>query len=262
MPTFVPLPFKTTFQADSVNGKKTKSKAFLDVEKALEQYQASPGRHRLQALIDTLATWKLAKSDPKQRSAWRTSVRADAVALLDAWIIDEGKACGLFPLSRPLWGGKHNCYAYAMKCQDPQGDNPFNAWPGRMADRKEAMDGKFWLGVVDDAAAQRKQILRLPAQLPHPVPPRQPGGTYLAALLGNAYGFHFMRRRESTGLWSHKNAGHGGVETHFYDELAEKPVPITDEVAGRILADPLLIGCNMTFLAYLQVPAGGIGVKG
>lgn len=259
MPTRIPLPFTTGFSAESVNGKKTKSAAFQAVEAALDTYSRSSTRENLLKLTKCLGDWKLGKVNRGKNTNWSNTVRAAAVGKLSAWLVEESKAIGLFPTSRSLWGANHNCYAYSMKCKFPQGMGQ-NSWAGKFANFKN--DGDFPLGVVADGKAQGKAIVVLEQQLPGPVPPRLTDGNYLVAMVSNSMGYHFMRRRESTGLWSHKNGASSEVETYFYDMDLEQPLAITDDVVAKILADPKLIGCSMRFTRYFKVPGSGIQVKG
>lgn len=259
MPTRIPLPFITGFSAENVNGKKTKSSAFQAVEAALDKYSRSSTRENLLALTQCLGDWKLGKVDRAKNKNWSQSVRAAAVTKLSAWLIEESKAIGLFPTSRSLWGGNHNCYAYAMKCKSPKGLGQ-NSWAGKFANFKN--EGDFPRGVVEDGKAQGKAIVVLGQDLPNPVPQRLSDGNYLVAMVSNGMGYHFMRRRESTGLWTHKNGASSEVETYFYDTELEQPVAITDAVVAKILADPKLIGCSMTFKRYFKVPGPGMQVTG
>ncbi|WP_425257708.1 hypothetical protein ACPOLB_19590 [Rubrivivax sp. RP6-9] len=253
MAPVIPLPFETGFKAESVNGKSHKTGLFTAVEKALDVYVADSSKDRLQHLTNALAAWKRSKHDAGKNTNWTQSVRYAAVHKLSEWLVQESTARGLFPVSRSLWGSKHNCYAYAMKCQEPTGLGQIS-WTGCYAEKAIGTD--YVQGVVEDGLASGKQVLVLPQLLPSPVPPRQNDGTYLVAMVSNRMGFHFMRRRESTGLWSHKNGGASPVDTCFYDTDLHKPVAITDEVALKILEKPTLIGCSMTFTRYLRVPRG------
>lgn len=259
MAPVTPLPFKVSFAADSVHDKTTQSKEFQGVNRALEKYVLHSTRTHLLELTRALGVWKLKKRNPKKGVNWTDSVRADEVRKLSAWLIAESQAIGVFPTSRSLWGGTHNCYAYAMKCKMPDGLGQ-NSWTGKFADIKN--NGDFPKGVVDDGAAQGKVITVLPQRVPDPVPPRQTDGTYLVAMVSNGMGYHFMRRRESTGLWTHKNGASSAVETYFDDVDVEQPVAITDEIVSKILNKPALIGCSMTFCRYFKVPGAGIQVKG
>ena len=272
MPPYTSLPFTISFSADNVNGKKTKSPAFQEVEAALDLYVRNSAKQNLLALTKSLGDWKLGKYNLKKKAHWTDSVRADAVRKLDLWLIGESKAIGIFPTSRSLWNKNHNCYAYSMKCKFPEGLGQ-NSWTGKFAKSKNK-DGKcpesviaseifhFQNGVVADGEALKKRIVILKQELPTPVPIRLPGGYYLVAMVSNGMGYHFLRRRESTGLWTHKNGAASDVETHFYDRELEQPVAITNAVVAKMLTDPALIGCSMSFCCYFQVPGSGIQVMG
>jgi hypothetical protein len=246
------------FKRDSKKTGKPKSTAFEAVQDALDDYIEASTATNLLALTRALGAWKVAKKNGA--ATWTSSIRVEAVRELDAWIILESEAIGIFPTSRTNWGGDHNCYAYSMNCLAPQGSG-YNSWPGKFAGI--ATGGNFAQGVVDDGAAQGVtiQILRQ-AGMPTPVPAPLGGGHYLVAMVANAMGYHFLRRNDATGLWTHKNGSASPVETHFYDNAIEQPVAITDVVIAQILATPALISCSMTFNSYLSVPVPGITVKG
>lgn len=246
------------FRKDSKRSGKPKSTAFEAVEDALDTYIEASTVENLRALTKALGDWKVAKK--RGAATWSSSVRADTVRLLSDWLILESEATGIFPTSRTAWGANHNCYAYSMNCLAPHGMG-MNSWPGKFANIKN--EGDFSKGVVDDGAAQgvTVRIVRKGGQ-PSPVPKPSSGGEYLVAMVSNKMGYHFMRRNDSTGLWSHKNGAASTVETCFYDIDIEQPIAITDTVADRILKNPALIGCSMSFDSYLSVPLPGITVKG
>lgn len=246
------------FKSKSRKLGKPKSTEFEAVQDALDTYVETSTVTNLLSLTQVLGAWKVAKKHGV--ATWTESIRVDAVRLLDAWLILESEAQGIFPTSRSVWGADHNCYAYAMSCVAPHGMGR-NSWPGKFADIKN--QGNFAKGVVDDGAAQGVNIRILrQGGLPTPVPSPLGGGEYLVAMVANNMGYHFMRRNDVTCLWSHKNGAASPVETHFYDAASEQPLAITDAVVGRILAQPALIGCSMTFNSYLSVPIPGITVKG
>lgn len=259
MPPVIPLPFATSFEAESINGKTSKTGAFQKVETALQTYVRASSTDHLLALTRALGAWKLDKVNDRKQKNWTDSVRAGAVRKLSDWLIDESQAIGLFPTSRSIWNSKHNCYAYAMKCQSPKGLGQIS-WTGKLSGKKIGIN--FAQGVVEDGLAQDLNVVVLPNKLPQPMPPRQNDGSYLVAMVSNGNGFHFLRRRESTGLWTHKNGGASPVDTYFYDQSIEQPLALTDEVVARILENPKLIGCSMTFDSYLRVPAKGMLVQG
>ncbi len=256
MPPIIPLNFN--FQEDSKRFLKPKSNTFVAVQAALDTYVQTSTAANLLALTAALGTWKRTKQHGQQN--WTGSIRATQVQQLDAWLIAESHAQGIFPAPEPGWNGGHNCYAYAMKCLAPLGLG-HNSWPGRLAGI--ATGGNFAQGVVNDATHQHlnAQIVRA-GGVPAPVPHGVGGGGYLAAVVANNVGFHFMRRNEMTGLWTHKNGAFENESTYFYDRTLEQPVAITDQVVATILANPQLIGCAMTFHAYISVPNAGLQVRG
>ncbi|MCI0639051.1 MAG: hypothetical protein L0Y72_20640 [Gemmataceae bacterium] len=253
---------------DSKKSRKPKSTAFEAVEDALDEYVQISTVKNLLALTHVLGVWKTGKQKvivkqqgekPKYEN-WTDTNRSAAVRKLSDWLILESEARGIFPTSRTGWSGDHNCYAYTMNCLTPDG-NGCNSWPGKYADNPSA--GNWVQGVVDDGAAQGVTIqIERQGGLPTPVPAPAGGGRFLAALVSSNKGFHFMRRNDATGLWTHKNGAGSKVETYFYDSAIDEPLAITDKVVARILAQPTLIGCSMTFEAFLRVPLPGIKVKG
>jgi hypothetical protein len=259
MATLISLPFETSFETENVNGKSSKSSAFKLVETALKAYVVASTESKLLELTKALGDWKLTKADDQAHKNWTDSVRGPAVKKLSHWLIKESEAQGIFPTSRALWSHKHNCYAYAMKCQEPKGLGQI-AWTGKLAKKRIGQD--YPQGVIEDGLAQNVRVVNLNKTLPTPVPPPLSDGSYLVAMVSNGNGFHFLRRRESTGLWTHKNGGGSPVDTHFYDRSIEQPLAITDAVVARILTNPKLIGCDMTFTAYMRVPSRGMKVKG
>ena len=81
-------------------------------------------------------------------------------------------------------------------------------------------------------------------------------------MVSTPHGYHFLRRNETTGLWSHKNGAWNEVETYFYDRELEQPVAITNDVVLKLLKNPRLMECDMRFDSYLYVPQRGIQVAG
>jgi hypothetical protein len=257
MPTRVPLPFVNGFGNASSRSGKPKSDLFTAVETALATYVGANSRPNLIALTRALGSWKRSKGG---NGAWTNSVRAAPVQQLSDWLIQESEAIGIFPTSRPIWNNNHNCYAYSMLCDRPRGLGQ-NSRPGRYAGNARSRRQDFAQGVIDDAAADGK-VVTVVANPPHNIPAVYTDGTYLVAMVANAVGYHFMRRRESTGLWTHKNGAPSEVETYFYDSVQEEPMAITDLVAARIFANPQLIGCGMTFESFFKVPQAGVQVEG
>jgi hypothetical protein len=105
---------------------------------------------------------------------------------------------------------------------------------------------------------------------PDPLPVGQvDSDNYIAAMVVNPTGFHFMRRDSITHLWSHKNGGRGNpVETSVYQlhNGADRfLVPITDEVAVEMLKNRRVRYSNFAnefkFAGYVLVPSDGITVE-
>lgn len=237
---------------------KPKSTLFNEVERSARAYIEDPTPASCHATIDAIASWKRFKQCPQARTNWADSRRAGQVERLDLWIIEEAYRLGVFARPKPGWDDAHNCYAYAMKCHIPGGVGN-NSCPGRLAGH--LTQGDFVSGVMADAQHQDQDV-RIEGTAPDCVPGKTAPGRYLVALLANQHGFHFLRRDESTGLWTHKNGAIGEVESFIYDWAAEKPTSITDTVMGHIAMNPRLIGCSMQFVAYLSVPNTGIQVLG
>ena len=160
-----------------------------------------------------------------------------------------------------IWNTNHNCYAYAMKCHQPQGYGA-NARPGKLAGQPVGT-GDFAAGVLADAIAQEVpvEIIQLGGS-PVPVPPRFTDGTYLVALLANDVGYHFLRRNEASGLWFHKNGASSPAESWHIDRHTRDIHQLTDDTIGSLLQQPALLGCDMRFQAYLKVPDSGMDVAG
>jgi hypothetical protein len=105
---------------------------------------------------------------------------------------------------------------------------------------------------------------------PDPLPVgRVTADTYIAAMVVNATGFHFMRRDSRTHRWTHKNGGRGNpVETCVYklrNGADRFLVPITDDVAVEMLKNRRVTYSNFAndfkFAGYLLVPSDGITVE-
>jgi hypothetical protein len=250
------------FRKDSERTFKPKSELFKNVEDALDTYVAQSTVENLHKLIEILGAWKRSK---KAKGGWAKSLRYKQAADLSDWIIEEGTGV-IFPRSRKIWKdniGGVNCYAYAMKCMHPRGSGN-NSHPGKYAgkpSRRPAVPGTtFAQGVVEDGKANgiEVKILRSGRFEPHfPVPRNLPGDRYLVAMVSTPVGYHFMRRNETTQLWTHKNGAWHEVETYYYDPGLEQPRPITNEVVAELLLEPKLMECDMLFDSYLTVAKSG-----
>ena len=275
MPPRTPLPFTFNLRVSSfrifASGKSTE---FVAVEDALDTYVRNSTRENLLSLTVKLGAWKVTKKHGTDN--WTDSTRADTIRKLDRWLIAESTAIGIFPKSRPIWSGNHNCYAYAMRCVNPENvgssSRPGRYWNAHVPpDRKWEGDAgaeslRFVEGVRLDGQAQGREIGVLRSGLrcdPAPVPAPSGGDQYLVAMVAHPMGYHFMRRNDSTGLWSHKNGATSAVETYFYDWGSEQPLALTDRVVADLLANPERMSCSgMVFTAYFRVPAAGITVRG
>lgn len=260
MPTHIRLPFKVGFVEDSTVSRKSRGTLLSAIDVALDKYVHNNSKVQLLKLTDALAAWKRSKG---AYSAWqKNSIRSDAVIKLSDWLIKESKAIGIFPTSRPFWGSNHNCYAYAMLCKKPEllGQN---SRPGKHAGRTASLQADFVQGVIEDARFDGKDVL-IPVNGADKIPaPIVNDGNYLVAMISSKMGYHFLRRRESTGLWGHKPNGMSDVETYFYDFKEEKPVAMTDALMSKLLTNPLLLGFgNMKFHSFFRVPKSGVQVKG
>ncbi|WP_320041718.1 hypothetical protein [uncultured Desulfobacter sp.] len=259
-------PLNFDFKSDSRRAFKQKSKIFKNVQDALDKYVDRSTMENLQNLIDKLGVWKRSKVDGTNN--WKNSIRYKQVNLLSEWIVKEATG-PIFPVSRDVWEKNTqlvNCYAYAMNCMLPvvQGNN---SWPGRFAGEPAKTPARigydFADGVIADAKKQGKKVIALRrGGQPGPVPIVCPDGKYLVAMVSTPYGYHFLRRNESTGLWSHKNGAWNEVETYFYDRELEQPMPITNDVVLKLLKNPRLMECDMSFDSYLAVPPEGLMVTG
>ena len=231
-----------------------KSPAFLRIETALNYYLNNPATWtNLKVLRRTIATWRESKAAP--------TIRDNAMQRLDAWI--QGEIAGLrpWPDAEPLWGPGHNCYAYAMKCT--QGLNLNNARPGRTAgNARNAQDQNFAQGVVDDAQHQGRGawILRQDANAA-PVPALLHGG-YLVVMISIPMGYHFMRRNNLTGLWTHKNGGIRPEEMSWQDPDDHMLEDAIDDAAMlKVITDPRIVDGNWRFDAYLEIQNGGLVIS-
>lgn len=248
-----PIPFN--FEEVSSKWFHGKSQAFLAIEGALKTYLKNPATWaNLKALRRAIAAWRATKDGPTIRDA--------AMQQLDQWLQGEVAGVKPWPDAEQGWGAAHNCYAYAMECQNAVNGN--NARPGKLAGNARNIQAQdFAQGVVDDAVHQAKNawILRK-GGLPQPIPPLAHSG-YLVVMISIPMGYHFMRRDNFTGLWTHKNGSIRPVETTWHDpddHLLEEA--IDDAAMIKIITDPRIADANWAFDAYLEIPIGGITVCG
>ena len=132
------------------------------------------------------------------------------------------------------------------------------------------------VGIVADGLADGGKIVQILRGGANPSPLAPPidqcgGGAYLAAMVSNRVGFHFMRRDSATGLWSHKNGGgNSEVETSGHKapmgaNRLGRDEAINDDVAVQLLlcANAAYYGFHgFAFAGYVLVPHDGIAVAG
>jgi hypothetical protein len=254
------IPFD--FPATSAKRFHAKSPAFLRIETALDYYlNQPPSWGNLKVLQRVIADWRATKVGP--------SIRDAAMQRLHAWMLGEIAALKPWPDREPGWDARHNCYAYAMHCSvtvnaDNTPRNLNNARPGKRAGNPRLHKGQnFALGVLDDALHQGRQawILRQGgAAAPIPAPTH---GGYLVVMVSIPMGYHFMRRNNLTGLWTHKNGSIRDEETSWRDpddRLLEDA--IDDAALVKVITDPRIVEGNWVFDAYLEIQAGGLIVAG
>ncbi|MBS1829969.1 MAG: hypothetical protein JST93_32015 [Acidobacteria bacterium] len=244
-------PITFNFRTESEVKYHPKSANFRAIQTALDNYVANSTPANLRALERALIIWKNSKGN------WRTTIRYDAVQHLTDWLALEIPDNPWWPAAEAGWGAAHNCYAYAMKCQNG-GLN--NARPGRLDNNPRAQKtDDFAQGVVDDAYHQGAMVYILRRQIPRPIPAPSHGG-YLVAMISMTMGYHFLRRDEVTRLWSHKNGSINDVETFYYNPNDHNVRdPIDDAGLLKIVTDRGING-SMDFDAFLEVPPGGITV--
>lgn len=255
-PSTMPIhPLGFDFEKASAKAFHGKSAGFRAIETALQHYLGQPAAWvNLKALQRAIAEWRATKAG--------ASIRDPALARLDVWLQQEVAALAPWPAPEPGWDARHNCYAYAMHCKVGVDGN--NARPGRLAGRPRATkESDFAQGVIDDARHQGRGawILRQAAP-PAPVPQPLHGG-YLVAMTSMPHGYHFLRRDEATGLWTHKNGSIRPVETSWRDpddHLLEDA--IDDAALLRLVTDSRLMDSLWHFDAYIEVQNGGLTVSG
>lgn len=251
---------------------KSRSAELKNIGTAFQAYETAPSAGTITTLDLAVAVWKRSKlkaavGDEAGRN-WSNSRFRDIVARLSTWVEAEMERHGALPAAELGWNIQHNCYAYAMKCDQPDNTGGHSG-PGGAAGRAVSPSmnpyhANLIAGVMADGAAQNKPVLSLQRNAPSPVPaPR--GGTYLVAMVAKADGFHFLRRNDTTLLWSHKNGPGSDPETYIYNNELEQNQIMTDGVVEDLLVNiqspKYVSGFNsMTFVSYFQVPLSGIWV--
>ncbi|ATW32082.1 hypothetical protein [Candidatus Hamiltonella defensa] len=235
-----------------------KTRSFIKMQKSIRTFCNEKSTDNYKKMLNRISEWKLSKRDNLSNKNWACTTRYNYISKLDNWIIDEGCQLGVYPKKNKGYGENHNCYAYAMKCLKPEGLG-LNSTPGLFSGTSKKMG--FAEAVIEDGKKQRKDVHLISKNI-NDLPKKTNDGTYLVALFANDFGYHFMRRDEPTGLWSHKNGAFSEEEVSFYEIELEKPIPICNNLFLNIARDPSKIGCNMQFSAYLEVPDDGLQVQG
>lgn len=169
------------------------------------------------------------------------------------------------------FGVNANCYAYAFNCANPIGNavagavpggatgNPVGPGPGPLNNYLTQLIA----GVIADGGGQVVQVAGQPAN-----PPATPAGTYLAALMYNAGGFHWLRRDHYTRRWSWKDGNAQPVKYNIMSVANAQWVYINDQhpqhnlhglLTGPHLYAPWNYG-GMAFGGFFRVPDAGIVV--
>jgi len=243
-----------------------RSRELVAVDKAFEAYEKNKTTEKLTVLDDAVAAWKLSKAD------WNLSKRSGPMWTLTNWLEQELVAKGqLIEGDQTGWTTDQHCYAYAMMDKTPGKDHISggHACPGAYYGVRprpgDTPKDKYVQGVLNDAQAQGKNVTLVGNRgVARPVPAKLTGGYYLAAMLAIPEGFHFLRRDEQSGYWTHKNGASSPVLSYIYHDRRQRFLNLTNEVVGEILENApsfksLQCG-NMTFEAYFKVPDGGIKV--
>lgn len=251
---------------------KPRSTKLKAVSTAFQAYERAPAPGTVRALENALSEWKLSKfkaaTDAEEQKNWADSRFFQIVSQLSDWLDGELETHRVVPQPETGWGLLHNCYAYAMKCNNPDGTGG-HALPGGAAGKcvRPSMapyHTNLIAGVIADGAAQGKTITSLQRGAHSPVPDTR-GATYLVAMVAKHDGFHFLRRDEASGRWSHKNGPGSQPETYIYNNAVEKNQILTDDVIEDLFTNistlQYISGINtMQFLCYFLVPLSGIWV--
>lgn len=248
-----PIPFN--FAQASAKWFHGKSPAFTRIETALDYYLNQPASWgNLKVLQRVIAAWRATKDG--------VTIRDNAMRQLDHWLQGEVASLKPWPDRELNWDARHNCYAYSMKCHNAVNGN--NARPGKLAGHpRNIRADNFAQGVLADAAHQHKQawILRQGGNAA-PVPALTHGG-YLVVMISIPMGYHFMRRDNGTGLWTHKNGSIRDEETSWHDPDDHYLEDAIDDAAMlKIVTDARFLDGAWSFDAYLEIQAGGLTVRG
>ena len=189
-----------------------RSDALKALDTSLGVYCGAPNATNLANARAAILAWKNAKAVGAR--TWLQTERRPAIEWLQRNI--EGP---LVPPIPGVWGLTQNCYAFAARDTAP--GHP-SAVPGatsnpvapvtRLGGETQAQyHARLVAGVVSDAQAQARVVT------PHagvaigaiPVPGM---GHYVAAMVANAGGFHFLRRDAVGGVWVHKDGANAEPE--------------------------------------------------
>lgn len=240
---------------------KTRSDALVAIDNAFERYEARPTGPNIVLLGNAIADWKLSK-------AGQASIRDGAITALTDWVIEEHYRRGEFQRPETGWGATQNCYRYAMHDQAAD-DNGQNSVPGGITSQPVVPSipnyhAQLIAGVISDGAPQGVVIHHVPQANVHPMPPfRQ--GHYLAMMVGTANGFHWLRRDAHQDRWSHKNGGPEQPETICLNVNTHRYHAMTNNVVASMASNGTKLNWfsgfqGMSFIAYFQVPIGGMRV--
>lgn len=234
------------------------------LDRDLATYCGAPTAYNLAVVRLAITVWKNSKAVGGR--TWQQSVRHDAVVWLTRHL-----ECPMVPPIPGVWGNTQNCYAYAA-CDMAPGHA--SAVPGATSNPAAPVlrlggeaQQQYWVrlvaGVVSDAAAQGRAVTAHPGVAVGAIPVPA-GGQYVAAMVADGNGFHFLRRDAVGGVWTHKDGAPADPEGVLYNTTADEYRLITDAV----LIDALLQAngfqhpfANMQFVAYFTIQLPGFHVS-
>lgn len=279
----------TTVAASFGRGDKKRSTLLTAIDDALLAYEQARPAGKLGALhqlFDAYEAWYASKKHASDGSVKSIRNNGNQMSVFEAWLREE--QARLLPVPEDGWGNGPNCYAFAMKCQHPEGHGMTPGIAAGSAATTRGIEGdqvayarRLLEGIERDGRAHEDSIVTfLPEGLlknnalpsPRPLPVRFEHNRYLVAMLITSAGFHFMRRDTDTGLWCHKNGSFGAPEYTAVvrgpaGRLGRREVPITDDVALELLENQFggrfeALGGGYAFAGYAVVPKAGIPVSG
>lgn len=249
------------WKRDSAVFAKSRSTELKAIDTAFERYEKAKTGPNIRLLADAIAAWKVSKGVG-------ASIRDEAVRRLADWVLDERYNRGDLWHPEPQWGYTQNCYAYAMHDTDPDNTGGHSVPGGASADPQlpglPNYHARLIAAVIEDARLQRKVIQHVPQAGLHPVPGYRPGH-YLAVMVGNVGGFHWLRRASALDQWSHKNGAGELPETTCLHVPSQKVHGMTTNVVMAMIGEGTKLQWfsgfqGMSFIAYFHVPNGGIRV--